>query len=137
LDMDGDQDLLTVARAGAASRLVAYAVDGGALSELARHDIAAGTRAQAAFTIPPVTASNATLAVSYSDGFMVIHDRDLLPTVAGGEFDVARLRTGGYYASGAWRDLQRGPVTAALEAGAPEAIVLSDARGALVRLDAS
>ena len=137
LDMDGDQDLLTVARAGAASRLVAYAVDAGALSELARHDIAAGTRAQAAFTIPPVTASNATLAVSYSDGFMVIHDRDLLPTVAGGEFEVARLRTGGYYASGAWRDLQRGPVTAALEAGAPEAIVLSDARGALVRLDAS
>lgn len=137
LDMDGDQDLLTVSRDGAASRLVAHAVEGGALTELASYPIAAGTSAQSAFVIPPVTSSNAILAMSYSDGFMVIHDPDLQPAVAGGEFDVARLRTGGYYASGAWRDLRRGPLSAALEAGAPEAIVVADARGALVRLDAS
>jgi hypothetical protein len=137
LDGDGDDDLLAREPTATSSRLVAYAIDGSSTTEIASYVLAPGTDAQAAWVIPRVTAAGAILAVSYSDGFMIIHDAMLRPALTGAEFEVATLRTGGYYAAGAWRDLSRSPVTSALEAGAPEAIIVGDARGALLRLDAS
>ena len=135
LDSDGRDELLATAQNG--TRLSAYRIQGSTATEIASQPIPAGTRAQAAWQVPPLTSSNGVLAVSYSDGIMVLYDALLRPALAGGEFDPARLRTGGYYAAGAWRDLRLAPVTGAFEAGAPEAIVVPDARGALLRLDAS
>ncbi|NOY92124.1 MAG: VCBS repeat-containing protein [Deltaproteobacteria bacterium] len=137
LDADGMPELLTTEPTATGSRMVAYAIDGSSATEVASYALAAGTDAQSAWVIPPVTPSNSTLAVAYTDGFMIIHDSLLSPSVASGEFDPARLRTGGYYASGRWRDLRRSPVTAALEPDAGDAIIVSDARGALLRLDAN
>lgn len=137
LDGDGRADLLATEPTATSSRLVAYSIDGATATELASYDLAPGTETQAAWVTPPLTTSAATIAVSYSDGFMVIHDSMLRPAFGGGEFEFATLRTGGYYAAGGWRDLSRTPVTAALEAAAPEAVLVGDARGALLRLDAS
>ena len=137
VDLTGDSfdDLVTLTTAGAA-QLTVYAAASGAPVQVASYGYPADVDPLVTWIVPPATAAYPQVAVARNDGFLTIYDAQLKPT---NELDEDRpgLRIGGYYAAGAWRDLQRSPVVAKLGAAAAEGIVVRDSRGALLRLDAS
>ena len=129
LDGDGLQDLVVTSLAEP-GKLYVYSGKGGSNKLLASHSYPKGTRALAAWAIEPVTTSYAQIAAVRYDGELVLYDKQLNATPALG------IRVGGFYASGAWRQFSRAPRLAALGQTKVDAIIVSDSRSALLRLDA-
>ena len=102
-----------------------------------------GTQVAAEVALPPrIHADNAfviagggdvAFAMSRSDGYLAPYD-ELLVLQTG--IDLQRLpRTGGYVATGSFRQLAGPPRTADVDGDGRDEIVVGDSRGALVRLD--
>lgn len=129
LDADGVRDLITGAADG--SLIAGYSSGQAGLTMLASHSFPAGVEPFAVWSTLPY------LAVARSDGFLAVHDDTLQPTNGNIANQRPGLRMGGYYASGAWMNLQTSPIVASLDGTASEAIIVPDSRRALLRLDAS
>ncbi|WP_428261713.1 MYXO-CTERM sorting domain-containing protein [Haliangium sp.] len=94
-----------------------------------RHELGPAGAVLAAWRAPALPGQAAALVVAPSDGRMQVLDRSLAPLARG-------LRFGGYAPLGDWRKLHLTAVTGDLGTGA-DSIVITDAGGALVRLDAA
>ncbi|MBK8255982.1 MAG: VCBS repeat-containing protein [Polyangiaceae bacterium] len=131
---DMASDLVTITTSGV-SKLTFYAIAANAPNEVANYGYPADVDPIVSWIVPPTTEMYPQLAVARNDGFLTFFDNQLKPT---NEFDADRpgLRIGGYYAAGAWRDLQRSPVIADIDGSGAQAIVVRDSRGALLRLNA-
>lgn len=138
LDADGIDDLLTtdVASSSGPSRLSAWSVAGGSPKKLGAYEMPPGVEVARAWAVPPFGAPSAHLAVMRSDGYLVLLDSKLQPTNSQAAA-LPGLRTGGYFASGGWREHQRGPVVGLLDATSPQRVLAVDSRSALLALDAS
>ncbi|MFO0761976.1 MAG: VCBS repeat-containing protein [Byssovorax sp.] len=134
LDADGTGDLLASKQAGGAS-IEAYKATGAMPMLLAEHPFPADIDPLVTWVVPPITKAYPQLAVATNDGYLTIYDKSFLATNADPAQGRPGLRIGGYYAAGAWRDLQRSPVVGSFDGGAAESIVVRDSRGALLRFD--
>ena len=133
--------MVDVAGHGAPALLTSDTVPGGALSahELtglagtaprtaASHALDAGVGLLAAWRAPTGAGDPAALLMATSNGRMQLLDAALAPVQRS-------VRFGGYLPRGDWCNLHLTPVTGDLGAGA-DSNVISDSRGALVRIDA-
>ncbi len=103
--------------------------DGGT-TVAAEVELPPGVRADSAF-LPG--SDDAIFVMSRSDGFLAPYD-ELLVLQTG--IDVQRLpRTGGYVATGTFRQLHGPPRTSDLDDDGRDEVVVGESRGALVRLD--
>jgi MYXO-CTERM domain-containing protein len=134
LDIDGVGDLLTNKLGGAAA-LDAYKATAGMPVSLASHAYPADIDPLVTWVVPPLTKAYPQVAVATNDGYLTVYDKSFLATNADPSQGRPGLRIGGYYAAGAWRDLQRSPVIASFDGGAAESIIVRDSRGALLRFD--
>ncbi len=138
VDHDGVDDLILWVHDGSAT-VAAYDASnaGGGVEpvEIASYSLPSELAAIALWTVAPLDRPYEQLAMARDDGFLMLFDDQLNPTATavGGE----GIRIGGYYAAGGWRDLNRTPVVASLDGTSTEAIVVSDSRYGLLRLDAS
>ncbi len=125
---------VTTYTGGTSPRISAYAIAGGQPVQLATTTLPMGVNPLAAWMLPPITQGTPQLGVSRNDGYLTVYDGSLAPA------DAAPGRPGmsipSYYAPGAWPDLQRTPVVASLDGSALQRVLVTDSRGALVRLDA-
>lgn len=136
LDTDGVQDLVAP-KLSAGANVTGYGATTGMPVELASFTFPMDVDPIAIWAVPPLTKMYPQAAIATNDGYLVVYDAKLQPTNADASQGRPGLRVGGYYAAGAWRDLQRSPVVASLDGGAAQAIVVRDSRSALLRLDAS
>jgi len=136
LDLDGDgvKDLITETHGGQL-KVDAFGAVTGAAKALGTIEFPAGTDPAAVWVAPQATGPGSQLAVARTDGYLTVYDAKLMAANAV-EGDRPGLRVGGYYAPGGWRDLQRVPISAALDDKKMDRIVVPDSRGALLRLDA-
>lgn len=129
LDITGDGVAeLFLASTGPGGGLVAYDVASGAPEAVASFPVSEWVSIVTAWATPALPQEPPRLLVALSDGIMHVLD-DELGVLARG------LRFGGYYPKGDWRNLYITPVLADLGTGA-DSIVMSDSRGALLRIDA-
>lgn len=124
---DGTAELLTASTDGP-SQLVAYDVSGGVPEEAAAFWLGESAVVLAAWVTPEQPLEPPRVLLAPSDGVMRLLDHDF------GALAPA-LRFGGYYPRGEWRILDSTPVVADLGLGA-DSVVVSDSRGALLRIDA-
>lgn len=138
LDTDGIDDLLTtdVTSSSGSSRLSAWSVAGAAPKKLGAYEMPPGVEVARAWAVPAVGNPVAFVAAMRSDGHLVLLDSKLQPTNAQSAA-LPGVRTGGYYATGGWREHQRGPVVGVVDATASQRVLAVDSRSALVLLDAS
>jgi MYXO-CTERM domain-containing protein len=134
LDMDGVGDLLT-SKLTSPAALEVYKASAGMPASLASHAFPADIDPLVAWVVPPLTKGYPQVAVATNDGYLTVYDKTFLATNADPAQGRPGLRIGGYYAAGAWRDLQRSPVLGSLDGGKAESIVVRDSRGALLRFD--
>src|SRR5690606_2282975 len=87
--------------------------------------------------IPPLNRAYPQIAVARNDGYLTVFDDQLNPIDIGADGGIPGIRIGGYYASGAWRDLARAPRVASLDGGPNQSILVLDSRQSLLNLDAS
>ncbi len=136
LDADGLDDMVVRDVTSSASRVSMWSAAGGQPMKLGSFEMPIGVEAARAWNLPPIGASQSRVAVERNDGHLVLLDAKAQPTNAKSAL-VPGIRTGGYYATGGWREHQRGPVVGSLDGGAAQGIVAVDSRRALVRLEAA
>ncbi|MFO0569271.1 MAG: VCBS repeat-containing protein [Polyangiaceae bacterium] len=137
LDVSGDGagELIVVSSElapGSGGSITAYSADKSPPTKVKSVPLPPGVDVQQGWL---VNALPVTLAVERNDGFLLTFDANLT-SIGNGSGDPG-IRTGGFYASGGWRDLQKGPVASKLDATGRDALLAVDSRGALLRLDAS
>jgi hypothetical protein len=131
-DVDGDGVADVIAyRGNPARELVAYALATGA--PLASYTAPATDSLQTVWLAQNVTTGFAPIYAARSDGYLFSLNASLVATNA----DRGGVRIGGYYASGFFRDLNSTPVTAALESGAKQSVLVRTSDSTLLRADAS
>ena len=130
LDLDGDglQDLVATTTTQP-SELHVYSGKGGKKTLLASRKLSTGVEVSVAWAVPPVTGTTDQVALARTDGYLQLHDSKLVPATTSG------LRVGGYYGSGGWRQFSGTPRVGKLDTTGPDAVVVGDSRGALLRLD--
>ncbi|MBI4702455.1 MAG: PQQ-like beta-propeller repeat protein [Deltaproteobacteria bacterium] len=134
LDGDGIADLVTE-KVSAGAELDCYAAAGGKAVSICSFPYPADVDPLHTWIVPPIDEPYPQIAVARNDGFLTLLDDKCQPT-NGLSKGRPGVRIGGYY-SGAMMSDQRAPVVAALgDPSGPQAIVVPDSRGALVRFDA-
>jgi hypothetical protein len=128
VNSDGVVDELFVVNTGESGGLIAYNATSYWPWAVAIGTTGKSTSVLAAWVTPALPGEPARVLMASSDGILKILDIGLLP-IAGG------LRFGGYHPRGDWRYLYMTPAVADLGDGA-DSVVLTDSRGALVRIDA-
>lgn len=138
VDHDGVDEVLTrdIGSSATEKSISAWAVKPASPKKLATLKLTNGVAADRVWPFAPLSPSTPQLAVFRSDGHLVLVDDNLVPTNATSP-TLPGVKTGGYFASGAWRDHQRGPVVGKLGAGPNEEVLATNSKRALVRLDAS
>lgn len=145
LDDDASIELLTVAfdpsqpvEARLVTTLVAYDIDGAAPALLGTLDAPPATTMLTFLSGDRLSRDYAQPLVATSDGYLLALDRELRPTnrLVGTEFTIPGMRVGGYYSGSSI--LGQTPVIGTLPgaAGGERAVLVTDSRPALVRLDA-
>ncbi len=133
-DGDGLEDL--VLRSTKTASLVAMAAPGGTTKDLGSITLTGGANVLSVWGLPAKDLTGPQFALARTDGILDLLDARLAPATTGGEFPrKLSLRVGGYYASGSWRELRNAPRSIAFKNGDPDAVVVADSRGALVRFD--
>ena len=130
LSGDGIDDLLTRTLGAGLTEVQAFNSSGGSATLLASEKFLPGVEPLHAWVVPPVDQSYPQVMVAASSGFMSVLDNQLTATAPPG------IKLGGFYASGSWGKLDSEPVVGNLGSSTPgSTIVVTDSRGALVRLD--
>jgi hypothetical protein len=132
LDLDGDGQDELIVRMG--SQLLGYAVGGATPTQVATYMPGSSVGIAGLWLAPPLLRPYPQLVMAGTDGVLRLLDRTLTPVP--GDLDRPRdVRTGGYYAAGAWRDLWSVPVVGRL-GSEMDAILVDDSRHRLQRIDA-
>lgn len=129
LSGDGLDDIVVRTLASSPQELELVESAGGSPVVLGRYKFSAGVEPLGAWVVPPVNRAYDQVLTAGSDGFISILDDKFVATVTPG------MRFGGFYARGSWRFLDSEPVVASLGSGPGQAILVTDSRGALDRLD--
>jgi MYXO-CTERM domain-containing protein len=128
---DGVFDLLTH-KASTGAELACHAAAGGAPKLLATYAFPAATDPIATWVTPPINRAYDQVSIARNDGWLTILDKDLQPT--NGSDSGPGMRIGGYY-SGPGGSIGRAPLSAALDAGKKQSVIVPDSRGAMLRID--
>ncbi len=131
LSGDGLDDILTKTLGPGASSVEAFSAPSGTATSLGSYPFPSGAEPLEGWIVPPVNRSYSQPMLAGSDGFLRVLDDQLQATSDPG------IQLGGFYASGAWLQLDSEPVVADLGGGGGQAVVVTDSRGALLRLDAT
>ena len=115
--------------------IVAFSGAGGMATQLGALNLQIGVDPLRAWVVPGLTTMAPQIAFARTDGILNLLDGHLALTDTSG-IPVA-IPFGGYYGTGAWRELFHGPRVGALDSSGHDAIVVDDSRDALLRLDAS
>jgi hypothetical protein len=136
LDVSDDmsRDLLTTIPMSGG--LEAFSLVGASPSSIATIDFGDGVTASRAWVFHDATNGRDLLGVARTDGFLTTFASKLAPTNAAPDANRPGIAVGGYYSSGAWRQLQQSPVTSPLDGTKLDRVLVNDSRGALLRLDA-
>lgn len=135
IDDDAIPDVVSVLRSQPGT-LVGYQVSSGDVIERGRYTLPPSVTPVEMWPVVSATDPDLFLAVASNDGFLTLFDKHLSPAVdAVDDVTEARLRIGGYYASG-WRRVHDTPRTAALD-GDADRILLVDSRRSMLVIDAS
>lgn len=117
-----------------APKITTYSVNNGQPSEVATTTFPKGVSPATAWSLPPITQGTPQLGLFRNDGYLALYDSSLaVANAAAGRPGMGVLN---YYAPGAWADLRKTPVVAALDGSPYQRILVPDSRGALLRLDA-
>ena len=135
-DLNGDGLADIVVQDSTSTKLLGLSSAGGTVSQLGTYTLPAGANVHTAWIVSGVTISTSQVALARSDGIVNLLDNHLQPTSAGNPIAEVDIHTGGYYASGAWRELYRAPRLFKLTGGAADSVIINDSRSALVRFDA-
>jgi MYXO-CTERM domain-containing protein len=131
LSGDGLADLVTSTLGPGGTQLQAYSAAGGSPSMIGSYAFPTGVEPLQAWVVPPVDRAYPQVMLASSNGFMTVLDNKLAAT------EVPGVQLGGFYADGGWRHLDSEPVIADLGGQAGQAVLVTDSRGALIRLDPS
>jgi hypothetical protein len=135
-DTDGDALEDLILRSTKTPTLYAMGAPGGVTKDIGSITLTGGANVLSVWSLPAKDLTGPQFALARTDGVLDLLDARLGPATTGGEFPrKLSLRVGGYYASGAWRELRNAPRSIAFKQGDPDAIVVADSRGALVRFD--
>ena len=89
-----------------------------------------------AWVLPAISTPNPQVGLARTDGVLNLLGGDLQPTMrSDNPAQPIAIGTGGYYATGAWRELAHAPRVMSLDGGAAESVVVDDSREALLRFD--
>jgi MYXO-CTERM domain-containing protein len=125
---DGVVDELFVVNTRESGGLIAYDLTSYSPWAVAIGTTGKSTSVLAAWVTPALPGEPARVLMASSDGILKILDIGLQPIARG-------VRFGGYHPRGDWRYLYMTPAVADLGNGA-DSVVITDSRGALVRIDA-
>jgi hypothetical protein len=135
LDLDGDGvDELVVRNIGASGAITAYSAVGASATAVASYSLPTSTDPLSAWVIPGITTKSQQVSLVGTDGIMRLLDNTLNPALDSAAKPSA-IRVGGYYGSGAWREMSNAPRVRALSSGKSESIVIADSRRALNRIE--
>jgi hypothetical protein len=134
LNGDGLADLVVDAIAPSMG-LNAFSGKGGASSQIGSLALPSSVGVLQTWVVPALTTKVPQIALARTDGVLNLLDGTLTPTSSGGS--TVAIPFGGYYASGAWRELFHGPRVAPLDSSGHDAVLIDDSRATLLRLDAS
>nr|UXE44908.1 hypothetical protein Hi04_10k_c3883_00017 [uncultured bacterium] len=136
LDLNGDGvDDLVVRNTASSGEITAYSTVGAPVA-FAKYVLPVGTDPLSAWVMPPMTVKSQQVSLVGTDGVMRLFDGALNQALDKMAKPVA-IRVGGYYGSGAWREVANAPRIRALSSSSKaESIVIADSRRALNRIDA-
>jgi FG-GAP-like repeat len=139
-DLNGDglaDAVMTGLSASATADLVAFSSAGGTVAQVATLELPSNVDLLTTWIVPPMTISTPQVAMARSDGIVNLLDDGLQKTTAGTPAAEVDVQVGGYYATGAWRELYHAPRVVALGSGPAQSVVVDDSRSALLRFDAA
>lgn len=126
---DGNDELIA-RRLTSAAHLAAIAADGTIVGDF---DLPVTRDVRGAW---PGIGALGRLALLQDDGRLLLLDYGLQPLVAEDDVVATSLRFGGYYVEGGWRQLRETVATGRLDTTG-DAVVATNSRGAIVRIDSS
>jgi hypothetical protein len=135
-DLNGDGLVDLVANDLTPSNALAgFSGAGGSVTQVGLLSLPTGVDPHQTWLVPGATMPGTQVALSRTDGLLNLLDDKLNIATANGK--PVDIHVGGYYASGAWRDVFHAPRVAPLDSTGHEAVVVDDSRETLIRLDAS
>jgi MYXO-CTERM domain-containing protein len=137
LDGDGLADIvLKNLSTGSPPGLVGYSGAGGSAHQIASLTLPKDLDVLGTWIVPPMTTTSPQVLLARTDGILNLLDGHLQKTSAGSPSAEVDVHVGGYYATGAFRELYNAPRLLAFGTTA-QSILVDDSRNALERFDAT
>lgn len=138
LDLDGDKldDVVTEPSSGGA--VDGYSAPGGSPKAVGSFALPPSTSPLYAWVLPGISTPAPQVGLARTDGILNLLDGKLQPaSLPSSPARAVAIGTGGYYATGAWREMARAPRVMSFDGGPSESVVVDDSREALLRFDAA